>query len=63
MWLAASKGNTGEVKYQLDGGINVNVRDKNGDTSLHLAALRGHVDTMTALLDTPGCDPNLKNDV
>lgn len=30
---------------------------------MHLAATKGHVETMTLLLTTTGCDPNLKNDV
>jgi ankyrin repeat protein len=35
--LAAREGHTSVVKYLIDAGINVKLRDKNGDTALDIA--------------------------
>jgi ankyrin repeat protein len=39
---AASRGDLGEVRRLLDSGVDVNSRNKGGQTALHWAALRGH---------------------
>ncbi len=41
--------------------IDYNAQDKDGNTSLHFAAMLGRVDIVERLLTYPGVDPNVKN--
>jgi len=49
--LAAMNGNREVVEQCLDAGINVDVADQHGNTSLILASDRGYVDIVDSLLD------------
>lgn len=42
------------------GAPNVNCVDALGNTSLHCASYRGHIDVAVVLLQN-GCDPSIKN--
>ena len=57
---AASQGNAELVKLFLAAHADVNLRDKNGETPLHLA-VRGNADAIVALLLEAKADPNLRN--
>ena len=45
-----------DVTRCLQAGANPKARDKNGNTPLHLAAVRGHAEAVTALFGS-GCEP------
>lgn len=57
---AAIKGQIDEVNAQLKGGVDVNVADEHGKTSLMYAAYRGHVEIIKVLLKA-GADVNASN--
>jgi ankyrin repeat protein len=56
--LACDSANTAEVSSALSRGANVNVRDVDGRTALHIAAIRGHSPSVALLLCQPGVDVN-----
>eukprot|EP00731_Ephydatia_muelleri_P014725 Em0008g445a len=53
LWAASRDGDTNRVLSLLDTckGINVNTRDKYGQTALHISSKNGHTDTVVALLE------------
>jgi hypothetical protein len=57
--LAAQKGNLGEIRQRLDAGDQVDLTDGRGMTPLHLAALGGHIEAASLLIDH-GADPNAR---
>jgi hypothetical protein len=59
---AATRGiyNKDVVALLVANGLNVNAQDRFGNTALHLAAERGHLDTLDFLLDL-GSDPCARN--
>ncbi|XP_076063131.1 oxysterol-binding protein-related protein 1-like isoform X2 [Oratosquilla oratoria] len=59
---AAREGNSEDVMKLLrdPGAPNINCSDCHGNTSLHCAAYRGHIDVAVCLLQN-GCDPAIKN--
>ena len=50
LMLAAFRGNTAAVINLLEGGADVNMRDKDGDTALMFAAFKGHALIVALLL-------------
>ncbi|CAE7523822.1 Fem1b [Symbiodinium natans] len=62
MFFHAENGETKEFEMWLDVLENPNVKDDNGRTCLHIAALMGHVDIAKLLLDTRDCNPNAIDD-
>ncbi len=50
LMLAAFRGDTAAVLNLLEGGAEVNARDKDGDTALMFAAFRGHALIVALLL-------------
>ncbi|KAH9937194.1 ankyrin repeat-containing domain protein [Fomitopsis serialis] len=59
----AISGNVHELRAYLDANpnVDVNVKDENGYTPLHLACDRGHADVVRLLLER-GADPSIKDD-
>lgn len=57
---AVVKGKTNEISYYLQLGAGVNVKDKNGRTSLHWAARSGNADAVNMLTEH-GADVNAKD--
>ena len=57
---ASSKGTVNEVQYFLDQGIDVNSKDGNNDTPLHLAAWQNSDVEVTKYLVSKGADVNAK---
>ena len=55
--FAAQDGNVGEVKRLLKEGYQPNLFDELGNTPLHYAAMRGHLDVLHVLL-AAGADVN-----
>ena len=51
---AAQRGDVAEMRRLVANGRNVNERDANGVTALHVAAVYGHVEAMRALVVGPG---------
>jgi ankyrin repeat protein len=49
------------VQALIDKGANVNTKDVSGDSVLHLAILRGHLDAVLMLLAEEGIDICAKN--
>ena len=47
--MAAGDGNLNRVKYFLDLGIDVNIRDERGSSALHYASQRGQDDVVEEL--------------
>ncbi|MDR1261457.1 MAG: ankyrin repeat domain-containing protein [Rickettsiales bacterium] len=58
---AAKNGNIEKVKYLVNEGADVDTRDQNCNTPLHLAAYNGHTDTVEALLNAEGINVNAKD--
>ncbi|XP_046986901.1 protein roadkill-like [Schistocerca americana] len=58
--IAASQGQTGEVRALLDAGSPVNATDASGDTALHEAVINGHEETVKCLIDA-GADVNVRD--
>ncbi|BBU33381.1 hypothetical protein BTHE68_71150 (plasmid) [Burkholderia sp. THE68] len=58
--MAASSGVHAAVRLRLNRGDDVNATDGNGRTALHLAAIRGHLQTCHVLLDA-GIDLAARN--
>lgn len=59
--VVATTGNVDILEILLDHGLNINVKDMNGNTPLHAAMLYGKFE-MTKRLMELGLDPNEKND-
>ena len=57
---AAKAGDTKKVDAFLKTGVQVNVKDKNGNTPLHLAAQNEHLQVVKLLIKN-GADVNIKN--
>ena len=57
---AANKGDSEVVEALLDSGADINARDEQNQTALHLAASRGHTPIVKLLLER-GADVNAKN--
>jgi ankyrin repeat protein len=55
-----SSDNIKTIKMLLESGVDVNKKDRFGNTAL-ISATRGHIDIVKLLLEA-GADPNLKND-
>jgi ankyrin repeat protein len=45
----------------IEGGLDLMARDQHQNTALHIAADRGHLDVVRALLQYDSVDPNAKN--
>jgi ankyrin repeat protein len=58
--MASKKGNTQIVKYLLEKGVNINIKNKHGNAALHMASHNGHEEVLKALLEK-GADINLSN--
>ena len=50
MYLA-NKGDLDKIKELLDSGVNVNFKDRDGRTALHIATCNGLTDIVSLLLD------------
>ena len=50
--------NTSESEGEKELGIDVNAMDKDGSTTVHVAAEKGHVDTLRVLVNELGEDVN-----
>ncbi len=60
IFRAAESGNTEEVQKLLDEGVDVDIRNDNRSTLLHLAARNGHAKTVELLLNK-GAKVNAKD--
>ncbi len=49
--LSAYQGDLDEVRSFIDKGVDVNAKNKSGETPLHKAAIRGHKDVVELLID------------
>ncbi|BAO99893.1 ankyrin repeat domain-containing protein [Wolbachia endosymbiont of Cimex lectularius] len=58
---AARNGNIEKVKYLINEGADVDTRDQDYSTPLHLAAYNSHTDTVEALLNAEGINVNAKD--
>ncbi|XP_049944405.1 ankyrin repeat domain-containing protein 65-like [Schistocerca serialis cubense] len=58
--IAASQGQTGQVRALLDAGSPVNATDASGDTALHEAVVNGHEETVKCLIDA-GAGVNVRD--
>ncbi|XP_046983213.1 ankyrin repeat domain-containing protein 65-like [Schistocerca americana] len=58
--IAASQGQTGQVRALLDAGSPVNATHASGDTALHEAVVNGHEETVKCLIDA-GADVNVRD--
>ena len=57
---AATSGDVAEMRRLVANGRNVNERDANGDTAMHLAADYGHAEVLRVLVEL-GADKEAKN--
>lgn len=61
-WFCAARyGQVGIVRLFLDGGVDINAADVNGDTALHHAVLLGHTSVVTCLLQDGRITVNSRN--
>lgn len=51
LWQAAKAGDAARIRMLVAEGVDVNVRDKNGWTPLHVATQYGHTEAMRALIN------------
>lgn len=63
LYYAAAGGYGRVVKELLDHGINEVAKDPDGDTALHVATERGHLDVLAHLLEWPQFKVNATNDI
>ena len=63
MMLAVSHGRQEMVRALLDCGANVNVQDDEGSTALMCACEHGRVEIVKLLLEQPGCDISIVDNV
>lgn len=59
--IAACNGNIETVKILLDNNADIDIQDSDGNTPLHLACIRYHIDTIAELLKYKPDLDNLKN--
>ena len=60
LWESICNRNLPYVKEQLDGGADVNYKNKDGKTYLIRAVMAGNKDIVSLLLEQPGIDVNAK---
>ena len=60
IWTAAAKGDLEEIKQHVSVGTDLNARDNEGSTALHMAAFFGHIEVVKLLLEK-GAEVNVKN--
>ena len=53
---AAYFGDVDDIRTLLDNGVDVNTTDRDGNTSLHMAAMGGHTDCVGLLLEKKAYD-------
>lgn len=58
--IAAKHGYCQILDVVLSSGVNVNIRDKEGRTTLMLAVIKGQMSSVVHLIES-GADPNLKD--
>ncbi|MBL4588131.1 ankyrin repeat domain-containing protein [Candidatus Babeliales bacterium] len=58
--IAAEKGNIGEANALLAKGANPNLQNKDGNTPLHLATVKGYNKVLSTLFEN-GANPNMQN--
>jgi ankyrin repeat protein len=61
IFSAVKDGDTASVKRLIDAGADVNARNLDGNTPLHLACLWGHMDIVRLLIET-GAELNTRDD-
>jgi ankyrin repeat protein len=61
--LAVSHGRQEMVRALLDCGADVNVQDDEGSTALMCASEHGRAEIVSLLLDQPGCDISIVDNV
>ena len=63
MMFAVRQGREEMVKMLLDTGADLNCQDNEGSTALMCASEHGHTDIIKLLLNTPGCDATISDNV
>ena len=61
--LFADEGNTDAIKYLMKYNFDVNQKDVDGNTPLHLAVMNNHYSTCKCLCSQPKISLNIKNNV
>ena len=61
--FAVRQKRTEMVKMLLDTGADTNIQDDEGSTALMCAAEHGHTEICKLLLNTPGCDASITDNV